>query len=475
MTTPLPSDPTPSPRPPQRSRAGEFVSWAIIAVLTLYIAGSHFIGAYLQPPSAVPLTAPDAPSFELRLAARYLIGARQLPGTSGGMMDNAIRGSLEPYLEPESSEFDSVRAIIAMGELLGPDAALEELNNLETRAQTEPLQDPGTPLDLATLRDLYLNGRDTLDPAEAQRLTDRHGWFGELASTYAEPRTDPDRAAILSACLRTTASLFIFGAIALLALIAGLALFILALVALKNRRIRFRLAEDLASVDDPRVTPYAGVLASFFVLFFGLSLASAFIPPVGGVEVGQFILWGALAAAFWPKVLGTSWRDLRRSLGWHSGAGVLREMGMGIVGYITLLPIAGLGILMVLALNAIGAQYGLEAQPHPAAGEISADPKVAIPLYLLACVWAPIVEETMFRGAFYRYLRAWARPVGAALVQGFFFAIIHPQGILGVPALMSLGFNFALIREWRGSLIGPMTAHALNNGFVFTMLLFAIG
>jgi len=66
------------------------------------------------------------------------------------------------------------------------------------------------------------------------------------------------------------------------------------------------------------------------------------------------------------------------------------------------------------------------------------------------------------------------RPILAALVVAFVFAVIHPQGLLAVPALMSLAVVFALIREWRGSLIGSVVAHAINNGFVFTLLIFAM-
>jgi membrane protease YdiL (CAAX protease family) len=91
-------------------------------------------------------------------------------------------------------------------------------------------------------------------------------------------------------------------------------------------------------------------------------------------------------------------------------------------------------------------------------------------MFILATVWAPVVEETMFRGAFYSHLRRVTNPIVAALVVGFVFAIIHPQGIGLVPPLMTLGAVFALIREWRGSLIGSMTAHALHNGFLVTMM-----
>jgi membrane protease YdiL (CAAX protease family) len=46
---------------------------------------------------------------------------------------------------------------------------------------------------------------------------------------------------------------------------------------------------------------------------------------------------------------------------------------------------------------------------------------------------------------------------------------------MAVPALMALGFIFAMLREWRGSLIAPITAHALNNGMVVTALLILFG
>jgi membrane protease YdiL (CAAX protease family) len=48
----------------------------------------------------------------------------------------------------------------------------------------------------------------------------------------------------------------------------------------------------------------------------------------------------------------------------------------------------------------------------------------------------------------------------------FVFAVIHPQGILGVPMLMTLALGFTVARELRGSLVGAMAAHGLNNGLV---------
>jgi membrane protease YdiL (CAAX protease family) len=101
-------------------------------------------------------------------------------------------------------------------------------------------------------------------------------------------------------------------------------------------------------------------------------------------------------------------------------------------------------------------------------------------VFVLACIAAPVIEETMFRGVLYRHLReaTAGRRVGlsiaaSALANSFLFAAIHPQGLFGLPVLMLLATTFSLAREWRGSLLAPMAAHAFNNG-VMTLLLFQV-
>ena len=46
--------------------------------------------------------------------------------------------------------------------------------------------------------------------------------------------------------------------------------------------------------------------------------------------------------------------------------------------------------------------------------------------------------------------------------------------MVAIPPLAALAITFALMREWRGSIIGPMTAHALNNTTIFAFLLVAL-
>lgn len=173
----------------------------------------------------------------------------------------------------------------------------------------------------------------------------------------------------------------------------------------------------------------------------------------------------------WPKIRGASWPELRRGLGWTRGRGVLREAGSGLIGYCAGMPIfaAGVGITYVLM------KLAHTHTTHPIQFAVGHGLWNNIQLYLLACVWAPIVEETMFRGALFHHLRGrWSVVPSAALVA-LIFAAIHPQGWAAIPALASLACVFALVREWRGSVVASMTAHAFNNFVVVTLLILTVG
>ena len=69
--------------------------------------------------------------------------------------------------------------------------------------------------------------------------------------------------------------------------------------------------------------------------------------------------------------------------------------------------------------------------------------------------------------------------VVSVLVSGFvvslIFAVIHPQALVAVPALMALAFGFTLAREWRGSVVPGMVAHGLSNGAVMMFMIYALG
>ena len=96
-------------------------------------------------------------------------------------------------------------------------------------------------------------------------------------------------------------------------------------------------------------------------------------------------------------------------------------------------------------------------------------------MVLAVTVLAPLGEEWLFRGLFFRSLRDglahWmpltlAACIGTAL-SSLLFALVHTgDGQMAQwPALFIMGMLLALTYEWTGSLLAPMLVHAFNNMF----------
>ena len=88
-------------------------------------------------------------------------------------------------------------------------------------------------------------------------------------------------------------------------------------------------------------------------------------------------------------------------------------------------------------------------------------------LGLLATTWAPIVEETLFRGALYRFLRSWSGVWVSALICGAMFGAIHPYGSQGIVQVAASGVMYALLREWRGSLVAPVVVGGASAALIW--------
>ena len=220
-----------------------------------------------------------------------------------------------------------------------------------------------------------------------------------------------------------------------------------------------------------RTGPFLEAFALYLCGQIALSIAITLIFKRGGLELEWVMLLLLPVAFFWPLWRGVSWSELRRGLGWHRGRGVFREIGAGLAGYVGVLPIFAVGILLTLLLN----RLAHSTATHPIQEQIGEGFWNHVQVYALACVWAPIVEETMFRGALFHHLRQrWGWAASAGLVA-LLFAAIHPQGWTAIPALGSLAVGFAALREWRGSIIAPITAHALNNFIVSTVMILVMG
>jgi membrane protease YdiL (CAAX protease family) len=92
-------------------------------------------------------------------------------------------------------------------------------------------------------------------------------------------------------------------------------------------------------------------------------------------------------------------------------------------------------------------------------------------LFLMVCIFAPVVEEAMFRGAFYQAARIRLGVWPAILLTGVLFGSVHPVGVAGTVPLMVLGATFAWIAEKRKSLLPGMIGHMLQNTTSFLALI----
>jgi membrane protease YdiL (CAAX protease family) len=202
----------------------------------------------------------------------------------------------------------------------------------------------------------------------------------------------------------------------------------------------------------------------------------------------------SLIAIGWPVLRGVSWADVRRDIGLTPGRQPAIEPIIGAACYTMALPmmLVGLAITYVLlahagALGAVGPREDSFAPTptpaHPIVGYMaSGGGWLRLQVFFLACVVAPLVEETFFRGVLYRHLREASRRFGSVLsvllsatLMNFVFAGLHPQGILAIPPLMALAYGLTIAREWRGTLVPGMVAHGINNGLLLLFLTLALG
>ncbi|MBY0528095.1 MAG: CPBP family intramembrane metalloprotease [Gemmataceae bacterium] len=464
-------------------------SWPILAwIVVLALVG--FIVWHRARPVPQGESANRYAGMVVQMQSRYLVGAAEFLRALGQPPADLAVQTAALNTGPIDQR---LRVAAVTGELAGPQAALDQLDDLERRLANQSLNPNAEQArTLALLRRL---DRDyaakawtapSLNDAERAELRTQLGWFGELALA---PRDGADRAAreqVTEPALRTFGALlgFVLGMVAVGAGgLLGLFLFFSALMA---GRVRLRL-----STGSPGAGIYAETFALWMLLFMALSFAASQIPAGGA----RFLILGvamllSLVTLAWPIARGIPWHQVRQDLGLFAGPAPVGEIALGFASYAMALPMLFIGLMLTLLLLRLqGAMPNLDAgnaPDHFELGDMPSHPIVEALVHLgwwgrlqvlfLGSLVAPIVEETMFRGVLYRHLREasvglrrFSSVVFSATVVSFVFAVIHPQGMATVPALMALAYAFTLAREWRGTLIPAMVAHGLNNAIMLTL------
>ncbi len=365
---------------------------------------------------------------------------------------------------------DEVRLAIVKGELAGTDAALEQLD------ETAPYVEHGGPLwmDIAALRTLYDRGGDAaLTQQQRDALVERHGWYGKVALAFNDAPSDPVRQDLLDG-----GWLFLWAMVIIMlglgfGLMAALALFIVALIRIATGQFKLRM-----EMPSPGGSVYLETFVIFMAAFAALLAFSAQVQDQEGAE-WMLILgpWAVAPLVLWPLLRRVPWRTYSADIGWHRGEGIFKEIGCGITGYLASLPgyVAVVIIMVIFEIIRMAATRDFEGTPPP--GEFPIDLTGRYRWLMLAgfmsliAIWAPLVEETIFRGALFRHLTSRLHWLVAAIATAIIFGAIHPYPMLGIVPVAFLGYVFAIMRRWRGSLIAPITAHALHNGTIGAILI----
>lgn len=151
----------------------------------------------------------------------------------------------------------------------------------------------------------------------------------------------------------------------------------------------------------------------------------------------------------------------------------LRAFTQALVLFVRYLPIVWLAALvwggLLGALEAAGLIEGVEPQELVSLFQAGGDPLAIGLLVVLAVVLAPIVEEIIFRGCLYRFLKSQTTRLPAQLISGALFSLMHANLFSFVPLLV-VGVLLARVYERSGNLLVPIWFHAFFNGFSLLML-----
>ncbi len=462
-----------APGPPDPGTRGR-ARWAMLLALALILAvalvqqigGSTFSKASVAPsPDIVP------PEAQFEITARIFTKFQKW-SKDASLGVKALEALDGQAAGPE----DELRAAIAAGELITLDDAGKRLEKVEEKVK------PDSPLrqDLEALQAIYGGERPT--PETAARLKKHHGYFGELAASHGLPDTDPERERLIGGGLAIFVLVLFVGALVVGAFIAGTVLLIMLLVGYGSGRAG-RAFVPPAPGGSMAIEVVAVFALGFLILKGLITVVESNFPAREAMWFGLIAQWALLAVVLWPRFMGAPQGRRMALAGWHQGEGVLKEIGCGIVGYLACVPVFMLGAVVSVILTFIESaiRHSITGQsPPPPSNPVfdivsgKAGMLVVVMVYLLASLWAPIVEETVFRGCLYRQLRSKWQVLPAAAFTALCFGVMHAYPVLMMGPVIALGFGFALIREWRGSLIASMTAHCIHNAAVLGLLLVAM-
>ncbi len=392
------------------------------------------------------------------------------------------------------------RALFVIQDISGRDVAIQSAKELEAMLSEKQIFYQSEedrivqPVIEAYFADASLDGPaavESLSRQQKQILQTHLKWFGLLALAPKGTADLERRSLVMKSALKGTVQVAFMPVLYIFGLIFG-SLLLFCFFTVRRDRYRVGLGNE---------NLYAGSFGCWIWLFLGFQILMPFImikiaPSYTLLGSGIAFLLSLVCVA-WPVYKGESWRKTCYAIGWHKGDGLLVESFYGFLAYFMTMPIIIVALIFTLfmfspivggsfsgilfVLKKLGTPEGgaILAAAHPIVSiALQADFQTACMILFLACVCAPLVEETVFRGILYHHLRETTSPLWerksvmkaafysvaiSTTINAFVFAAIHPQGLQGIPVLMAGAIGMTMARQFRGSLISPIVMHAIMN------------
>lgn len=471
------------------------IAWAAVALVVSSLVALVAM-QQLSQATQVGGDATQADLMQVEIQSKIVVGQSNLdqliPVPEGSMPETPVPPEVDTGCYEQRLVYASIK-----NELEGPESAREYLELLDERVEQLQAQEQLAEVpaeeqfklteDQQQLRDAmgellteYDSGQfsDSVVSEDSKNLIkERLGFPGELFLLPEGTDQQAARKGLLSGAATSVFSVFIFGAIGLLAGVVGLGCCIgFPIMIYQNKLTSY----FFSSPTNHNI--YIQTFAIWLVAFFSSSILLGFLEldAMTGMMIQPVIFFGSLSCLLYPLLRGVTFRQLRYDIGWTLDRPVGDSFFAG-VSYMATLPCLIPGIICIAIVTAIVSQFtelhefARQTGPgHPIQEYLANGDWLMITIVILtACIAAPIVEETMFRGVLYRHLRDWSQHWArwtsvafSAILNGFVFAAIHPQGIATIPVLMTLAICFSLVREWRNSLLTPMLMHGVHNTLV---------
>jgi membrane protease YdiL (CAAX protease family) len=442
---------TAPPAAPQRP--GAPITWAALGLIFALLIAAALFSHYTPKEATGPERATTGIQLRMALAMRSLVNAEG--GASARRTVESQLATVADALEPQAkrNEFDALNLLV-----------IQRLANEEklSEAALANLQDSENP-QLKAAGDFYADPKR--DAAQTLALAEKFGERGSawsMARAQAKQQAGEIADAGESLSFASYAGLFVmlglFGVVVVVGFIALPTGLILAGMG------RWKAAGFVrGGISKAAADAAAGLAAIYFLCYLMLPMAARFlipssVPPLVATAIaftGLAVIAGVLGFRLAPK-LGIRWGEPARP--WVQGL-------TGFLGMPANWPILlALGAIIAPFINNAGT-----APTHPLTDAVGGGlgPMEAAAALILAAVYAPFIEEIIFRGLILSGLK---ERLGGFwipnLIQAFLFAAIHPQGPLLWPMLGAIGFTAGWLTHRTGSLWPAIIMHGLHNGML---------